>query len=122
MIDYHFYNANPLGEIEGDCVCRAISYATGIPYREVENKLYLISKLFECDMLCVCCYYHLLEKVFGLTRKYANGRTIGELAQDYSDNTLLIRTEGHLTMSRYGTVYDIWDCTDEIADIFWIVD
>lgn len=122
MVDYKFYNANPLGAIESDCVTRAISRATKMPYNLVLEKLHLVADLFECDMLCVCCYHFLLEKVFGLTPKFANGRTVQELAEDYPNNILLIRLEGHLTVAEYGTVYDIWDCRNEVADIFWIVE
>lgn len=121
MVDYRFYNANPLGRIESDCVCRAISRATRIPYRIVERKLWLIAQLFDCDMLCMCCYHHLLENVFGFVPKKANGKTVKELAEDFKNDILIIRIEGHLTMSEYGTVYDIWDCRDEVADTFWIV-
>ena len=121
MIDYKFYNANPLGEFEQDCVCRAISTATKIDYKRIEHKLQLIGDLFECDKLCVCCYHHLLEAVFGLKSKRANGKTVREVAKDYPNDTLIIRIEGHLTMSDCGTVYDIWDCTQEKADIFWVV-
>lgn len=121
MVDYKFYNANPLGNIESDCVCRAISRAVKIPYRFIEKKLNLIGELFECDELCVCCYHHLLEKVFGLTPKYANGRKVKEIVKEYGNNIILLRLEGHLTMAENGVVYDLWDCRDEIADIFWIV-
>lgn len=122
MTNYKFYNANPLGNIEQDCVCRAISKATELPYREIEKKLYLISEVFECDELCVCCYQHLLEKVFGLTQRNANGMSVGKIAKDFKRNRVIIRINGHLTCSIYGTVYDIWDCTDEIADVFWVVE
>lgn len=121
MTDYKFYNANPLGNIEQDCVCRAISKATELPYYDIEDKLELIGELFECDELCVCCYYHLLEKVFGFRQKFGNGKTVGEIAREFSDYRVLIRIDGHLTCSIYGTVYDIWDCTDEIVDVLWIV-
>lgn len=120
-IDYKFYNANPLGDIEQDCVCRAISKATEIPYRSIEEKLELIGELFECEKLCVCCYYHLLEKVFGLKQKFANGKTVKEITKEFPENRVLIRISGHLTCAINGIVYDIWDCTEEPADIFWIV-
>lgn len=120
-IDYKFYNANPLGDIEQDCVCRAISKATEIPYRSIEEKLELIGELFECEKLCVCCYHHLLEKVFGLKQKFANGKTVKEIAKEFPENRVLIRISGHLTCAINGIVYDIWDCTEEPADIFWIV-
>lgn len=121
MTDYKFYNANPLGEFEQDCVCRAISTAMQMPYGLILNKLKLIGELFECEKLCVCCYHHLLEAVFGLKPKFANGKKVSEVAKAYPNDTLIIRIEGHLTMSDCGTVYDIWDCTQEPADIFWIV-
>ena len=121
MVDYKFYNANPLGKIEQDCVCRAISRATKLPYRLIEKKLKLIAELFECDKLCLCCYSHLLQNVFGLVQKNANKRLVKELAKDFKNNIILIRIQGHLTMAEYGVIYDIWDCTGEIADVFWIV-
>ena len=37
-------------------------------------------------------------------------------------DVVLIRIDGHLTVSKYGVVYDLWDCTQEIADVFWIVE
>ncbi|MBO5309730.1 MAG: hypothetical protein J6A98_00810 [Clostridia bacterium] len=62
-----------------------------------------------------------MEGVFGLKPKLANGKLVGELAKEFCANTIIIRINGHLTMSDCGTVYDIWDCTQEPADVFWIV-
>ena len=122
MVDYKFYNANPLKKIEQDCVCRAISRATRLSYKNIEHKLKLIGELCDCDELCVCCYNHLLENVFGLKSKKANGKLVRDVVNDYNENILLLRLEGHLTMAEFGVVYDLWDCRDEKVDIFWIVD
>lgn len=122
MRDYRFYNANPLGAIEKDCVCRAISGATKIPYEKIEDKLRLIAELHDCDRLCMCCYHRLLEDVFGLKPIYSDGETVGEVASNFKDKIVIIRTNGHLTHSRYGVIYDTWDCTDCIADVFWVVE
>lgn len=122
MKDFRFYNANPLNKIESDCVCRAISTATGMSYWNIEEKLCLIGKLFECDELCVCCYSHLLEKVFGFTQRYADGKTVKEIAKEFSNSKVIIRIKGHLTCAIYGKIFDIWDCTNEQADIFWLVE
>lgn len=122
MVDYKFYNANPLGKIESDCVCRAICRAVQLPYEEIELKLELIAELFECEKLCVCCYHHLLEKVFGLIQRVALGETVEELAFKFKDNVLLMRLDGHLTVAEFGTVYDLWDCRDEKVDVFWVVE
>lgn len=121
MKDYQYYNANPLGDIESDCVTRAITEATGLSYYEVQHKLSLMAQLYECDTLCVCCYHNLLDNVFRFKNYKANGRTVKELAKQFKDDILLIRIQGHLTISKYGTVYDIWDCGNEIADVFWLV-
>ena len=117
MIRYQFYNANPYNEIEGDCVCRAISTGLNVPYGTIERQLELVSELYECDKLSVCCYRHLIEDVYGLTPRKANGLTVGEVAEKYN---AIIRIDGHLTCSIDGIVYDIWDCTKEIADLFWV--
>lgn len=118
---FNYYNANPLGNIESDCVCRAIQRALGQDYYDVERKLCLIAELFDCETLCVCCYKHLLENVYGLKPQMANGATVGDIARAYRDEIVLIRIDGHLTVAEYGQVYDLWDCTNEVADIFWIV-
>ena len=118
---YKYYNRNPWGQNEEDCVCRAISAALDIKYTAVDNLLTLVSDHHECDKLCVCCYHRLLEDVFGMRPVYCYGRTVGEVAEDHPGQKLLIRVEGHLTCSMYGVVIDTWDCTDEIVDCFWSV-
>ena len=40
MARYQFLNVNPLGEIEEDCVCRAISLALDKDYYKIQEKLY----------------------------------------------------------------------------------
>ena len=76
----------------------------------------------KCDTLCVCCYHHLLESVFGLPmRSCENFERVGEIAKKYPNNKVLIRIEGHLTMSDNGVIYDLWDCTQRLVDCYWIV-
>lgn len=118
---FKYYNANPLDDIESDCVCRAISRALNLDYYEVERKLILIAELFGCETLCVCCYKHLLENVYDLKPQMANGATVGGISRAYRDDIVLIRIDGHLTVSEHGMVYDLWDCTEEVADIYWVV-
>ena len=33
---------------------------------------------------------------------------------------LIIRIKGHLTCSIFGKIPDIWDCSNEIVDCFWV--
>jgi hypothetical protein len=105
-----------------DCVCRAISTATGLNYDSVDKLLDLTSKEYECDKLCVCCYHNLLEDVLKYNRQECYFKqTVEEVASKYPNNKLIIRVEEHLTCSINGLVLDIWDCSKELVDCFWIV-
>lgn len=119
---YQFFNKNPLGNLEEDCVCRAISGALNLNYYEIQNKLHLIGSLFECEFLCECCYKHLLDYVFGLTRyEEFKGMSIKEFAEIFNKGVYIIRVEGHLTFVENGVLKDIWDCSREKVDIVWKV-
>lgn len=119
---FDYYNANPLGKNEQDCVCRAISTAVGEDYNKINYKLHLIAELFDCDKLCICCYQHLLDGVYNLKRmNYCRGMTISEFLYNFPKDNFLIRVNGHLTYARDGKVRDTWDCTNEIIDVVWEV-
>lgn len=118
---FTYYNNNPLDKEEEDCVTRAITLASGHSYASISDKLYYISQLLECNSLCVCCYQHLLDYIFNYDRLPCKGYTIGEIARKYDNSTLLIRTEGHLTCAIDGVIHDLWDCSDQLADIVWVV-
>ena len=122
MADYVFYNNNPDLLIENDCVTRAISLASGLPYEEIEDKLYLTSKLFECPKLCICCYENLLNYVFNYENIYGvEGMSIGDFADKFPYGVYLVRVEGHLTCVIDNHIMDIWDCRDKIVDLVWEV-
>lgn len=119
---FDYYNANPLNRREEDCVTRAISLALKINYYKIQQKLYLIAELFECEKLCVCCYKHLLDDVYKIPRVYnCKGMTIEKFLSLYSSGTYLIRTEGHLTCGIDGVLKDTWNCKNKIIDIVWAI-
>lgn len=119
---YKYYNRNPNNNITEDCVCRAISTATGLNYAAVDNLLNMTAKMYTCDKLCICCYHNLLEKVLCYERvncKY--DETVKDIAKKYHRDTLLVRIDGHLTCIVKGTILDIWDCSNEYVDCFWFI-
>ena len=119
---YRYYNRNPDGKHLEDCVCRAISTATGLNYEAVDRLLDLTACTYDCSKLCVCCYHNLLEDIFGYERHTCmNGETVEDIAEKYPRDRLLIRIDSHLTSSIKGTIPDIWDCSDKLVDCFWIV-
>ena len=118
---YRFYNRRPDGKLKEDCVCRAISLGLKLPYKTTEKLINITAQHNKCDALCVCCYHNLLEDVFNLTVKYCkNGETVQDIADMYPNNTVIIRIDSHLTCSVNSIVHDIWDCTNELVDCYWI--
>lgn len=122
MADYQFFNNNPLGKIESDCVYRAISLASNRPYQEIKEKLYYISRLLECDALCICCYQHLLDDVFQYQKICCKGMTVSDIARKYPKGRLLVRMNGHISTIIDSVVYDIWDCREELVTDCWRVE
>lgn len=122
MARYRYLNLNPNGTKEEDCVTRAITFATGLPYKEVSKKLWLTADLYECDRLCKFCYSNFINHVLKYKEVNCDKLTIGEFANKHPYGTYLIRIEGHLTCIKDGIVYDIWDCRDEMCDTVWKAD
>lgn len=117
-----YYNLNPKGIKEEDCVTRAITLASGLDYEKVAEKLYYSSKLLECDKLNVFCYKHLLDDIFKYQKVYCSGMTVEEFAENHPYGTYLIRINGHLSTLIDNTIYDLWDCRNEILTNAWRVD
>ena len=119
---YRYYNRNPDGKHLEDCVCRAISTATGLNYEAVSKLLTVTAAYYLCEKLCVCCYHNLLEDIMGYERHTCyNGETVEIIAKQYPHDKVIIRIEAHLTSSIKGTIYDIWDCSQKEVDCYWIV-
>ena len=119
---WRYYNRNPEKKEEEDCVCRAISTALGITYRAAQGLIAMAADAKECEPLCVCCYHHLLEDGFGLKPKYSRYRdTVEDIARMYKDRKVIVRVDGHLTCAIFGEILDIWDCSNELVDCYWLV-
>lgn len=121
-MSYKYYNRNPEHKEKEDCVCRAISTATGLKYYAVNRLLEMTAYNYSCDMLCKSCYHNLLDGVLGYKCIKCKNTTVGELSDEYFDKKIIIRINSHLTCSIYGVVLDIWDCSDEKVDCFWIIE
>ena len=103
-------------------MCRAISTATGLYYDAILNLLEIVSDRFECEELCVCCYRHLLEDILCFPCTECNfKKTVEDIALEFPKNRIIVRIDAHLTSVINGTVLDLWDCSKEHVDCFWIV-
>ena len=119
---YKYYNENPNGYHIPDCVIRAITTAMpDLSYYDVIVKLKMNGDLFKCDELNVRCYEKLLDIDFDLPHYLGNGKTAEEVAEDFPDDILLLRMNGHLSVSLFGVIHDIWNCSSKEITDFWIV-
>ena len=116
-----YYNRNPDGEKQSDCVTRAISLASGLPYREVRRKLYHSAKLLDCEKLCHTCYSFLIEQVLKFRPVNCDGMNVGEFADLHPYGVYLVRMAGHISTIIDGDCYDIWDCRDQNLTSAWKV-
>ena len=112
MAKFVYLNVNPDGNKESDCVTRAISLASGLPYTEIRQKLFHTAKLLDCEKLCHTCYAFLIEQVLKSPPKNCDGMTVGDFADLHPFGIYLVRMSGHISTIIDGDCYDIWDCRD----------
>lgn len=118
---FKYYNRNPRNEKLPDCVCRAISLATDTDYNAVMELLRENGLANDCDDICLDCYSQLLAEI-GYMMRPGRGATVEEIASRHPDKRVLLRLDGHLTCCIDGVCYDIWDCTSEPVDVYWVVE
>lgn len=116
---YKFYNANAIGNFTDDCVIRAISCATNKSWDYVYDMLSDIAQ-FEGTMMDKVDFVvnYLDNKYYKIN---TDNLTVGNISNLYNDSVLLITMKGHITCSKYGIVYDTFDCTNRKAEYAWIV-
>ena len=116
---YKFYNNNALGLYENDCTVRSISTATGNSWDDTYEHLSNIARLQGTMMDDREFIINYLDERYKRVNNIPE--TVGEVAGAYPDNVLLITMNGHIVCSKYGVVYDSFDCRNKIAEYCWIV-
>ena len=91
-----------------------------MPYNYIMYKLRENGVCYDCDDLTVDCYINLIRDL-GYESSDAGNLSVEELCNAYPDDILIIRISGHLTCAINGICHDIWDCGNEIADLYWII-
>ena len=109
MAKFIYYNREPSNEHSQDCVTRAISLATNLPYSTIRKKLHHTAKLLECEKLCISCYKFLIEDVFKCKRVDCDGLYPAEFADLHPKGTYLLRMNGHIVCCIDNCIYDIFD-------------
>ena len=121
MAKFRYLNVAPDKHHKNDCVTRAITLASGLPYSTVRKKLFHTSRLLGCMKLCWSCYSFLLTNVLGYRQVNCDDMTVEEFADTHQNGTYLIRIDQHLTTVVNGNLIDIFDCRNRKCHIAWKV-
>ena len=116
---YDYYNANPLGLYEDDCVIRAISCATNRSWDNVYDEL---SDLAQARGT-------LLDKK-DFVRWYldSNFKRIGyppykvyQVAQKFKNNIVICALSNHLVCLKFRRILDTFDCSNSVVQYALLV-
>jgi len=116
---YKFYNANSKGNFVNDCSVRAISCAIGKSWDYTYDMMSDIAQAQGTMMDDREFIRWYLDSNY--RRVDYLPHTVGEVAGAYPDKILLITMNGHIVCSRYGVIYDSFDCRQRVAEDAWIV-
>ena len=120
MADFRYWNENPQFEHHNDCVTRAITLASGMPYPEVRRKLFHTAKLLKCrSKLCPTCYSFLIQNVLGGCPVDCHHMTVEEFADLRPNGVYLVRMDGHLSAIVENCVFDTFDCRGHLLTNAW---
>lgn len=121
--NFVYYDVTPYGERnENNCVYRALTLASGLPYYEIARLLEENGYCNQCDMLVLDCYDSLIEDYFGYEPiDIPYDITVGEFAEMHTHGIYLVRMEGHISTIIDGESWDIFDCTREVITNAWRV-
>lgn len=116
---YKFYNANAVNRYTDDCVIRAISCATNKSWDEVYDYLSDMAQ-YEGTLLDKRDFVRgYLDRTY--KRLYGLHGSVGKVSGMFPNNILLITMNGHIVCSKYGVIYDTFDCRDRQVESVWVV-
>lgn len=120
---YRYHNVNPKGYITSDCMERAITLATGLPYEEV---IIGLAKTHIETCRCGDHYKTYLEKLGWVKNKQPkkpNGKkyTIEEFCKKIAKpkEVYVVSCANHLTCVVDKEIHDIWNCGCKSVGNYW---
>ena len=121
MAKFRYLNVNDDKVKRNDCVTRALTLASGLPYSSIRRKLRYTARLLDCSKLCVSCYSFFIEEVLLGKRTNCDGMTVEEFADLHPIGVFLIRMDGHISVIINNTIMDIFDCRQHLLTNAWEV-
>ena len=120
---YVFYNANPAGLREGDCVIRALSKVMNMSGDDVAIDLSMMMVMKKRIVTSNVLWGEYLEmngfKRRGLPDTCPLCLTIEDFARDNPVGTFVVCTGSHVVAVINGSYYDIFDSGQEVATYYF---
>ena len=116
---YKFYNANARGRFTSDCVIRSLSCATQRSWDDTYQHMSNLARTKGTMMDDREFIINYLDERYKKVPTY--NLSVGEVSAKYNDNVILITMTGHIVCSKYGVIYDSFDCRERKAEYCWIV-
>lgn len=116
---YEFYNENPLGLFEDDCVIRSISCALNKSWDYVYDEL---SDLAQAKGTLLDKKDFVRDYLDTHFRRIDNPPyKVYQVAQKFKNNIVLCTMRGHICCIKYGIIYDTFNPSDRIVEDVWLV-
>ena len=122
---YKYLNLHPEGKKVRDCVKRALSFCTGLPYQEISLILNRLKKETGCKTFNENKNWKKFVKDMGWEKIYFPAekgyeRMNGErFCEYYPKGTYLLRMAHHLSVCKDGIIYDTWNCSEKCVYNAW---
>lgn len=117
---YVNYNANPSGKATGDCVIRAISTITGLPWRTVHWDLAELSNE-QYQMMDDNPIWHEYLRRLGFRIQMVQWpcSRIKDFCRCFPHGKYILGTGKHVIAVIDGDYFDTWDSGNELAVFYW---
>lgn len=132
MVEFKYYNANPMDNETNDCVIRAImTYNYGEVNNLELNKIYYnniymtLSRYGMKKFLMINDEKNYMEflKDMGLKEyKCYKNVNVDDLDRFFGQGDMIINLKGHLTCMRDWCIYDTFDCRNELVESVFVLE
>lgn len=116
---YEFYNENPLGIFEDDCVIRSISCATNRSWDQVYDELSDLAQE-KGTLLDKRDFVRWYLDTYFVKIKNPPYKVV-DVARMFKNNIVLCTMRGHIVCIKYGIIYDTFNPSERIVEDVWIV-